>query len=185
MGAIVPRSTYDVYSVDSSVMIDLRETLPFDIFQPAWEEIERLVVEDRWKIFEHVANEVTRKAFKDWLRRNPSACAPFDEQFNEYLNCLMREFDRDGIRMINPAKTKDGGDPFVIALALYLEGRNCLNLRDRTGSRTCCVLTNESRRETARNIPYVCERYGLAYMNHHEFMRHHGWKFTLKVEHLK
>lgn len=48
---------YHCYSVDASVMIDLKDKFPEDIFQSAWDEIARLVSLDMWKIFECAADE--------------------------------------------------------------------------------------------------------------------------------
>jgi hypothetical protein len=79
--------------------------------------------------------------------------------------------------------SKDAGDPFVVALALMLEGRDPSALRTATGGRRCCVLTGEKPKPGKVNIPRVCDHYGLAYMDLPDFVRHHGWEISLTVKH--
>ncbi|OPZ86461.1 MAG: hypothetical protein BWY76_00943 [bacterium ADurb.Bin429] len=164
-------------------MIKLKDMLPADLFKSAWGEVERLVADNRWRIFDHVAGEIHGETIQEWLRRNADAVVPFDEQFNAYLNRFMIELDLYGIHMINPQVDKDGGDPFVITLALMLERRDLSDLRKRTTGDACCVLTNEAPKKNKVNIPHVCDIYGLPHMNLFDFMRHHGWEISLTVKH--
>ena len=177
------RQVYACYSVDASVMIRLKDMLPDDLFRPAWEEIERLVVAERWKVFDHVAQEVHGERAKEWFSHNPAAIAPFDASFNDYFNRFMVELDGYGLRMVDPNKERDDGDPFVVALALLLEGRSLGDLRTRTTGKVCCVLTSEVLKRNKVNIPSVCAHYSLPYMTLFDFMRHHGWEIALNVRH--
>lgn len=80
----MPDPSYDYYSVDASVMIKLKDMLPFDLFKPAWDEIRRLVSTDQWKIFENVADEMHGETVKKWLAENDTAIVKFNPEINEY-----------------------------------------------------------------------------------------------------
>jgi len=175
-------SEYDYYSVDSGVMIRLKDMLPYDLFKPAWDEIGRLVASDRWKIFESVADEVYGKTVKKWLADNSSAIVKFNPKINEYINKLMADLQKNNMMLIDPISLKNKADPFVIMLALYLEERDLNDLRNKDINKTCCVLTREESRYKKINIPSVCEYYDIPYMNLFDFMRHHGWQITLDVQ---
>lgn len=173
---------YDCYSVDASVMIALTEMGPHDIFEPAWDEISRLVSDNRWKIFETVADELHDDELKNWLIFNDSAIVKFNEIINHYLTSLMAECQNNNMMLINPNNTRNIGDPFVVMLALYYEERDLNDLRVKTSGKRCCVLTNELSREHKINIPYVCNYYDIPYMHLFDFMRHHQWQISIDVQ---
>lgn len=172
---------YDYYSVDASVMIRLKDMLPFDLWKPAWDEISRLVSTGKWKIFENVASEVHGEVVQNWLADNSTSVVKFTAEANEYMNRLMAELQQNAMMLIDPASLRNNADPFVIMLALFLEGRSLRNLRQKAGDKTCCVLTSEEPKNNKVNIPYVCQYYDLPCMNLPNFMRHHGWRITLEV----
>ena len=178
----MPDTVYDCYSVDASVMIRLKDMLPYDIFESAWNEITRLVQEDRWKIFESVIPEIHGEIIEKWLDKNQSAIVKFNPEANEYMNKLMDDLQRNNMMLVDPMSLKNNADPFVIMLALYLEKRDLKNLKNKLSENNCCVLTNEEPKKNKINIPYVCKYYDLNCMNLPGFMRHHGWKISLEVE---
>jgi len=180
---VVSRPVYAYYSVDASAMVKLKDMLPSDLFRLAWDEIERLVREGRWRIYDYVAKEIHGEEIERWFDRNPDAIMHFDSNFNRYLNRFTTELDMQGVRMINPRTNKDAGDPFVVTLALVMEQRDLTDLTQRTNDKTCCVLTNEAPKPGKVNIPHVCELYSLPCLNLFDFMRHHGWEITLRVRH--
>jgi hypothetical protein len=173
---------YDCYSVDASIMIKMKDMLPQDIFKQAWDEIERLIVADRWKIFENVADEIHGESAQKWIKENSFAIVKFNTEINSYINKLMAELQEANIKLVDPISLKNNADPFVIMLALYFEKRDLANLKQKTCDKTCCVLTNEEPKKDKINIPYVCEYYTIPYMNLFDFMRHHGWQIDLHVQ---
>lgn len=178
----MPNQIFNFYSVDASVMIDLKDFFPTDLFQSAWDEISRLVAEDRWKIFETVADELHDSKLKEWLDINNSAVVKFNPNINAYLNKFMAECQNNNMMLINPYNTRNNGDPFVIMLALYYEGRDLNDLKIRTSNTTCCVITDEVLREHKINIPSVCDYYGLPHMYLFDLMRYHKWLISIKVQ---
>jgi len=174
--------TYDFYSVDASVMIKLKDMLPYDLFKQAWDEIARLISKDCWKIFDSVADEIHGEAIKKWLSDNGQAIVKFNPRINEYINVLMADLQKKNLMMIDPMSLKSNADPFVVMLALYLEERDLSDLRQKTNDTTCCVLTNEVPKPNKINIPVVCDHYGIPYKSLFDFMRHHGWRITVNVQ---
>ena len=177
----MPNPTYDYYSVDASVMIRLKDMLPYDLFRPAWDEIGRLVSANRWKIFDNVANEVHGATVQKWLEDNNNAMVKFNPKINDYMNRMMADLQENDIMIIDPNSLKNNADPFVIMLALYLEERD-LNVLKRKGNKTCCILTQEEPKMNKINIPAVCKHYDIPYMNLFDLMRYHRWQITLDVQ---
>jgi hypothetical protein len=178
----MPNQGFDYYSVDASIMISLKHMGPYDIFKPVWDEIARLVSDDRWKIFENVADEIYDEIVQKWLADNSATIIKFNPEINDYINKLMADLQANSIKLIDPLNLKNQADPFVIMLGLYLEKRDLNDLKKKTGDKTCCILTGEEPRENKVNIPYVCRYYDIQYMNLHKFMRYHGWHITLHVQ---
>ena len=178
----MPNPIFNYYSVDSSIMIRLKDMGPYDIFKSVWDEISRLASTGQWKIFDNVADEIHGEIIQKWLAENNSAIVKFNPEINEYMNKLMAELQQKSIMIIDPMSLKNKADPFVIMLALYLEKRDLNNLKKKVSSEICCVLTNEEPRKNKINIPYVCEYHDIPYMNLPKFMRHHGWRIALDVQ---
>lgn len=178
----MPNPIFNYYSVDSSIMIRLKDMGPYDIFKSVWDEISRLVSAGQWKIFENVVDEIHGETIQKWLAENNSAIVKFNPEINEYMNKLMAELQQNSIMLIDPMSLKNKADPFVIMLALYLEKRDLNNLREKVSNEICCILTSEEPRKNKINIPYVCEYYDIPYMNLPDFMRHHGWRISLDVQ---
>ena len=178
----MPQQIYNCYSVDASVMIHLKDFLPTDLFQSAWDEISRLVAAGRWKIFETVADELLDEQLKDWLKANGSAVVKFDPDINLYLSELMAECQNNNMMLVNPYNTRNNADPFVIMLALYYEARDLSDLRVKTTDIRCCVLTDEIPKEHKINIPAVCDYYELPHMDLFDLMRYHQWQVSINVQ---
>jgi hypothetical protein len=176
------QQVFNCYSVDASVMIDLKDYFPTDLFQSAWDEISRLVAEDRWKIFETVADELHDSQLKDWLDNNNTAIVKFNAEINVYLNKFMAECQNNNMMLVNPYNTRNNGDPFVVMLALYFEERDLKDLRKKTTDKSCCVITNEIPREHKINIPSVCDYYGINHMHLFDLMRYHQWQVSINVK---
>lgn len=178
----MPQQIFNYYSVDASVMINLKDYFPTDLFQSVWDEIKRLVAAGRWKIFETVAGELHDEQLKDWLKTNNSAIVNFDHQFNSYLIKFMSECHSNNMMLVNPHNTRNNADPFVVTLALYYEVRDLSDLRIKTTDISCCVITDEVPREHKVNIPYVCDYYNLSHMNLFDLMRYHKWQVSIDVQ---
>lgn len=174
--------SYACYSVDAGIMIRIKDMWPIDLFQPAWDEIERLVSLNRWKIFESVADEMFGDNLKKWIDEHSSAIVKFNPEINKYITKLMAELDINNMSLVDPMSLKNNADPFVVMLALYLEGRDLNNLRVPSSNNRCCVLTREELKEKKVNIPSVCEHYHIPFMTLHDFMQHHQWKISLDIQ---
>ena len=177
----MPDPVFDYYSVDASIMIKLKDMLPYDLFEPAWDEISRLVSAGRWKIFENVVDDIHSEFVSKWLADNVLAIVKFNAEINEYISRLMADLQINNMMLVNPMSLKNNTDPFVVMLALYLEKRDPKMLKQ-NGKSVCCVLTNEQPKPNKTNIPSVCSYYGIPFMNLFDLMRHHRWKISLDVQ---
>ena len=178
---MVHNMVYDYYSVDAGILMRMKDMLPHDLFQQAWDEIGRLASDGRWKIFEVVADEVHGDFVQKWLADYSLAVVTFNPTINAYTNKLMAELQKHEMTLVDHNSLKNNGDPFVIMLALYLEGRDLSNLHKKKSQKTCCVLSREEPKQNKVNIPSVCDYFGVPHMTLFQFMKHHGWEINLTV----
>jgi hypothetical protein len=178
----MPQQSYNCYSVDASLMIDLADSFPTDVFQSVWDEVGRLVSEGRWNIFETVADELRNDRLRDWLNANYSAVFEFNPDINLYISALMAECQNNNMMMVNPYNTRNNADPFVVMLALYFEARDLNDLRVKTTDIRCCVLTNEIHKQHRIDIPAVCDYYDIPHMHLFDLMRYHQWQVSINVQ---
>ena len=71
---------------------------------------------------------------------------------------------------------KDDADPYVIALALMLDGRNVSNIDQQvSGGSTCVVVAHENVR-SSKKIPAACRRVNIQCINVVELLRRENYR---------
>jgi len=152
-----------IYSVDASALIEMKDTYPYRRFRPMWDFLGGLGDGGRMLVTQPVRDECYDAIFKEWFNTHPGMVVPFSQELNAYVLALQDELDRNGLPLVDPGSTKNQGDPFVIALALMVEGRDVNELRTRS-ARTCHVVSYERRRKPGARLAKVtdvCDHYGL------------------------
>lgn len=167
-------NTVRVYSLDASVVIDLFEHYPDDIFPPIWEALDVLAGEKRIVMAEQAKNECHDQQAKDWLGKHKDIVMAFSPMLNECMLDLMADLAKAGLQLIRPTSPKNAGDPWVIAAAMAYN-------RAESGKDVghACVLTSEKpagENAIKVKIPNVCARRGIEYVNFIELMRLEDWK---------
>ena len=84
------------------------------------------------------------------------------EEMNFVNQILSTKNFGDMLRHEHRFEGKPCADPFIIAAAKILDG---------------CVVTEESKKLNAPNIPNVCEYFNIDCTNLQGFMEREGWKF--------
>jgi hypothetical protein len=157
---------YPCYSVDASGMIALNLHYPYDMFTPVWSFLGELADAGRILVCEQVKDECHDDLLQEFLHAHRSAVVEYHE-FEDYILAFQREAVLYHIELTRPNATSPQADPFVVALALMLEGRALEDLRaGAERGRVCTVVSYEKPRAAPplKKIPDVCTHYML----HHE-----------------
>lgn len=171
----------DNWSIDTNVLITLRHQFPQDLYESFWEQMEEFANQGHWLVCDTVIRECRDAEWQSWFTAHPGIIAAVDNDYLTYSGLLATELDNNSMPLIDPSTTRHGADPFVIALALMIERRDPADLRKTTTSTRCGVLSQEIRKPSKMNIPSVCDWYGIPCMTIYEYMRQHGWKFSLVI----
>ena len=102
---------------------------------------------------------------------------PFPPQLQEYLIALQAETVRDGRPLVAPSSDQNWADPFVIALALMVEGRDLADLRAGGGGTSYVVAYEGGRKPGAAlaKMSDVCKHYGLGYVQWPRLLELESW----------
>ena len=157
----------NIYIVDTSALITLKDTYPQDIFPSMWNNLTSLIREDRLKAPIQVYNEIKRK--DDELTKFVANKNIHNKLF---VNNTTNEYDSYVINilklwpnLIDHNKPIDNpndecADPYVIALAVYYYYNPTLT----TVQLTPMVVTEEKiDRKRKLSIPTVCKNYNQKY----------------------
>ena len=151
------------YSIDSSSLIHAwRRAYPPENFKTFWERIEELVDSGVIVASVEVLNELKKKDddLRKWaVARNASLFIEIDDEQQDHLAHIMGTYPR----LVDTAKGRSEGDPFVIALA-----RHC----------KLVVISEEQwgKRESPK-IPNVCKAEGIGCYQLVDLIRKEGWVF--------
>ena len=162
----------DIYCVDTSSFIEMKESYPKDIFPNLWENIEKLCKNGRLIDPDEVKKEIEKgdDDLKRWIKRkniNKIFIESDESQFKHVKKIL-----KDHNFLAKPGKDGPNADPWLIALAIEKMNEQQENLfKDEY-----IVVTEESKVRNDR-IPYVCKAYNIECINLIEFFRSEGWKF--------
>jgi hypothetical protein len=149
------------YCFDTSALIHAWvRVYPIEMFPSLWNAFDRLVSEKRMIATQEVCEELSRKSdgLYEW-------CTQRSVMFIEHTDRVMRQTTAilDAFpKLVDTAKGRSGGDPFVIALAKV------------TGS---VVVTEENGGENRKKIPEVCGALNMPCVRLLEVIKREKWTF--------
>lgn len=154
-----------IYIVDTSSWIDLSHNYPHYNFVGLWSNLENLITNDRIKTPRQVKNEIMAGKDEDltnWCRRNKSMFVD-DVQVTVVAHNITQEHPE----LVNPDKSNEEADPFLIALARFLNGKDDSN---------AIIVTQESTRSRIK-IPHIASVYGVDSISLVGLITQEGWRF--------
>lgn len=150
------------YVVDSGPFIDLKSYYE-DVFVTLWEKFEVLI-----KAGEIISSI---EVYRELQKRDDDAKSLADKykkiflkpeiEEQVYVKEILRNH-RELIRVKNLSGGSPLADPFIIAQSI------CKN---------AILITSETYKPHAHNIPNICEEYKVEYMNLKQFFKKENWKF--------
>jgi len=162
----------DIYCVDTSSFIEMKESYPKDIFPKLWENIEKLCKNGRLIAPDEVKKEIEKgdDDLKRWIKRKNIKKMFIESDESQFKH--VKKILKDHNFLAKPEKDGPNADPWLIALAIEKMNEQQENLfKDEY-----IVVTEESKVRNDR-IPYVCKAYNIECINLIEFFRSEGWKF--------
>lgn len=158
-----------VYSLDTSSLIEAYRLLyPMENFPALWQELEKLITNDRLKMSEFVFEEAMRdKVLDKWCR---------DKGLKPYLELKVDDSDQKVVQnilseysgMLNVKKGTSGADPWVIALAMKFQSGVVVTEEKSTGNLQY------------PRIPDVCKAYNIECVTISGIVRKENWIFENK-----
>lgn len=153
------------YSFDTSAVIHAwRRAYPPEHFPTFWERITDLIVNGELVISEEVMGELKKKddEIAHWASRLPeNFIMEISDDQQQHLQHIMGNYPR----LVDTAKGRSEGDPFVISLSMVFGGQLTIVSEENFG------------KVNSPKIPDVCKAEGLACIKLVELIRIEGWKF--------
>ncbi|NQT19655.1 MAG: DUF4411 family protein [Planctomycetes bacterium] len=155
-----------IYVFDTSSFIVLSHYFP-QRFPSFWEQFDEAVSQGAVisvrEVYKELDKEASKEHLHDWLKRNKQVFLMPSEEETEFVAEI---FAVTHFQYLVTQKQRLKGtpvaDPFVIASARI---------------DNACVVTEESMKPNAANIPNVCEHFSIQCTNIEGFMRREGWQF--------
>jgi len=170
---------YPLYSVDASVLIDIKDRYPREVFVSLWSFLEALACDGRFLVQEEADGECHDQVLRDLLDGCPDMVVGFGV-IQDHFKALQADLQQAGLRMVDPGSTRDKADPFVVGLALALDGRAPASIQRRLNPDAKCIVVTHEKRAGAGaqklKIPDVCKRYGLDWIDFVELLIAEGHK---------
>lgn len=150
------------YSIDTSVLI-YAKNFPYRqaVFPCFWREMDELIQARVLAASDDVKEEIN---FVDddlsrWVKQRSGLFVPREKAIQERTNEILARFPG----LVEPDDARTDADASVIALAMV---NNCIVVAQEKGGSI-----------NKPKIPYVCEQYGVTYMDLYEFVAEQDWVF--------
>lgn len=154
-----------IYSIDTSALLHgWHRAYPPKRFPALWTKLDDLIEEGRLLATIEVLNELEKKADDAflWARaRKATLFREIDDDVQDAVVGLMQTYPK----LVDTAKGKSGGDPFVIAQALSAKPRHTVVTQEAGGS------------AKQPNIPWVCQEIGVLSINLLAMIDQEDWVF--------
>jgi len=151
------------FSVDTCSLIQLKDVYPQRRFPKLWERIAELFDEFCLFICQQVTDEIDDPELKEFIAQHISPVHLAD--FEAHLSGLMIYLHGAGIELTKSGAKKTEADPFVVALALKLDGRDPAKPAASEGASGRGAVVTEENSRSNRKIPAVCRSLDLQCMN--------------------
>jgi len=154
-----------IYVFDSSTLIDLFRHYYPNRFPSLWERFAQAVEAESIISVREVFNEIGQgdDRLLEWAKTHRDFFQPPDQEELVFVAQIFAvPHFQSLVRKQERLQGKPVADPFVIAKAKVLQG---------------CVVTQESNKPNASQIPNVCQHFGIACLNLEGFMERENWIF--------
>ncbi|HRI05724.1 MAG TPA: DUF4411 family protein [Candidatus Dojkabacteria bacterium] len=151
------------YLLDTNAYIEIDRGASVDMFPTTlWASIGDSIKKGEILLLKAVYNEVTKSSdgLSSWMKGYSDFI--YDHLADIDLIARAKIIVNKYPTIVDPKNINDQADPYIIACAY---------------EKSLCIVTNEGRKHSKINIPYICDEYNINCIQSYEFMRNTGWKF--------
>lgn len=150
------------YSIDTSALIHAKN-YPYrqTMFPCFWRKMDELIEARILAASDDVKEEINfiDDDLSTWVKQRNGLFVPLERAVQERTNEILASFPA----LVDPDDARTNADASVIALAMV---------------NNCAVVAQEKGGSKKKpKIPYVCEQYGIMYMDLYEFVAEQDWVF--------
>jgi hypothetical protein len=155
----------DVYCIDTSALVDLKNLYPRHLFPGLWLKLEELIAEDRLIAPDEVLRELQQidDDLYNWAHQHRRMFQSPNEALVSLVQGLVHQY---------PRLTKERGrldaDPWVVAVAIH----------STTLDQRCVVISHERYKGGLKRIPEICEQEGLDCVRLTDLFGREGWQWA-------
>lgn len=161
--------TADIYCIDASSLIKLKQDFPRQVFPTLWERVEEMARAGRLIAPDEVLQEIKNDdVLGPWAKQKLEMFRKLDQEQLDAASDVTCRFPS----LAKPGRFGPAADPFVVALA-QLENQKLSDSLFAAGSR--CVVVSEER--GPGKIPGVCSHYKLSCVTLVDLFQREGWRF--------
>jgi hypothetical protein len=169
--------TKEIFVIDTSSFIKIEpENYPPDIFNSMWENLEKLIKNNR--IISHIRvleelEEYEGKKYEilKWTKNHKDV---FESITPQQVNVAKEIVNTNNFNALMKS-TKPTGDTDVFIIALARE--KPIQMRLSTLNTKKIVVSEEKLQGNKINIPFVCKHFNIECINIFEMFRREGWKW--------
>ena len=164
----------DVYCIDTSSLIEMKDRYPIDVFVDLLPKMESLIEDGRLIAPIEVKREIERgdDELKRWIKGKRKLFVRPDMRQIKKVKQILKDY---------PFLAKSGevaasnADPWLIALAIVRNEEE----QEKLFSDIKHIVVTEESQIGPNKIPAVCRNYNIECINLLEFFRRVGWKFKI------
>ena len=164
------------YVIDTSALIDAKETYPPENFKPFWDLLHEMNAQSKLIILKKVKKELMRGDENDFLRNefliDKKITNDEDQETVQCLDYIMKKIPKGNLVGFQSWLTS--ADPFVIACTLRMSRISRL-----TDGKVMLIHCEVERGKKIR-IPYVCRLLGIEFGKMNRIITEEKIQFTIK-----
>ena len=160
----------DIYIIDTSSLIEMKNKYPQDVFPTVWQRMDELYRAGRLIAPLKVKEEIKDDELIEWLKNKEKIFIKSDKEQCDIVKEILKNFPY----LAKPEKPDaPNADPWIIALALELKKEEQEKLLPEN---EYIIITEESKTKPNK-IPGVCNHYDIKCINLLELFKEERWKF--------
>jgi len=169
----------DVYCIDTSSLIEMKDRYPIDVFVDLLPKMESLIKEGRLIAPMEVKREIERgdDELKKWVTGKKRLFVKPDVKQIKKVKEILRDYP---FLAKSEEVAASNADPWLIALAIVRDEEEHEKLFKHLKHKH--VVVTEESPTNPQKIPAVCRNYNIECINLLEFFRRLGWKFRIHEE---
>jgi len=165
----------DIYIIDTSSLIEMKERYPKKNFPTLWNKVEKLIQDERLITHIEVKKEIEKgdDELKEWIKKKnikKMFIKPDKNQIEKVQEILKKyPFLAKADKPEEP-----NADPWLIALAIVKKEKE---IRLVIGKRNNYIIVTEESSRKIHRIPRVCKEIGIECIKFIELVKREGWVF--------